>query len=215
MELLLLARLSDSSLQFPYSVPFAIWVWQNLDSQFRHTCQAFPAIWNGTCQVIAINPPAITNSKKVSSTELGKFFAACHSPVLTMHSKVVRYKESNHSLNFFRRTACTLHNKLYCTCLSLHQNVFLLISSTQLYSSSGMWNAVLCFALVQLDLPSMWHFWCSYFKQFFPGFNNWTCAFVWKPNHVYIGTRDVLREENPLSHHKPCKKKNMIQSIKI
>jgi hypothetical protein len=93
-----------SSLQFPYSVPFAIWVWQNLDLQFRHTCQAVPAIWNGTCQVIAINPPAITNSKNVSSTELGKFFGACHSPVLAMHSKVVRYKESNHSLNFFRET---------------------------------------------------------------------------------------------------------------
>jgi len=51
-----------------------------------------------------MNPPAITNSKKVSSTELGKFFGACHSPVLAMHSKVVRYKESNHSLNFIRET---------------------------------------------------------------------------------------------------------------
>jgi hypothetical protein len=165
-------------------VPFAIWVWQNSDLQLGYTCQAFPAIWNGTCQVIALHPPANTNSKKVSSTEVGKFFGACHSPVLAMHSKVVRYKESNHSLNFFRETQPTHHtiNFIVPVFLSIRMYFYWypLLSCIVLVGCEMQF-----FALVHLDLPSMRHFRCSHFKQIFFGLNNWTHAVVWKPNHVF------------------------------
>ncbi len=156
-----------SSLQFPYSVPFAIWVWQNLDLQFRYTCQAFPAIWNGTSQVIAINQPAISNWRKVSSTDLGNFSSACYPPVLALHSHLVSYKESNHSVNFFRETQHSHYTRNFIVLIFLYKCIFPYISPTQLYSSSsGMWNALLCFASVLLHFPFMWHFWWSHFNQF-------------------------------------------------